>query len=471
MKHLLSALLLLASLNTPLSAESLGKELSRAFIDVAKNATPAVVFIRAEISPQFEQFGYSNENDLFGEEFFNRFFGTPKKGGGGRGRSSVQVSQGSGFIVSEDGYVVTNYHVVRDATKLTICMSDGGERELPATLVGGDPSTDVALLKIDERPGVTYPFIKFGNSADLEVGEWVVAIGSPFQLEATVTVGVVSAKGRQNLQITDLEDFIQTDAAINPGNSGGPLINLDGEVIGINTAIISPSGAYIGIGFAVPSQIASAIMSQVMKTGIVSRGYLGVSIQSIDKDLQEAFDLKNGEGALIADVVKDSPAEKAGLKSGDVVESLDGKAIKSAAQLQNNIMLMEPGSQITLGINRKGKKMKIAVSLGNHSKQYSQETAISAKLGFTVENLTPEMAQKFKISPNDQGVVISEVQPTSLAGKAGLKPGYVIMAVNHSKVTSITEFNNALTSVGDSKRILLLVKSGERVRFFSLKTP
>lgn len=468
MKQLLPLLLLLAPIQPTLSAESLGKELSRAFIDVAKNATPAVVFIRAEVTPQFEQFGYSDENDLFNEEFFNRFFGTPRRGGG-RGRSSVQVSQGSGFIVSEDGYVVTNYHVVRDATKITICMSNGGERELPATLVGGDPSTDVALLKIDERSGIKYPFITFGNSAELEVGEWVVAIGSPFQLEATVTVGVVSAKGRQNLQITDLEDFIQTDAAINPGNSGGPLINLDGEVIGINTAIISPSGAYIGIGFAVPSQIASAIMSQVMKTGVVSRGYLGVSIQAIDKDLQEAFDLKNGDGALIAEVVKDSPAEKAGLKSGDVIESLDGKPIKSAAQLQNNIMLMEPGSQILLGVNRKGQKIKVAVTLGNHSKQYTQESSVADKLGFTVDNLTPEMSQRFKLSPNDQGVIISEVQPNSIAAKAGLRPGYVIMAVNHSKVTSITEFNNALTSVGDSKRVLLLVKSGDRVRFFSLK--
>lgn len=463
----IATLLTAIILSTSIQAKSYARELSSAFVNVAKEATPAVIYIKAEVAPQFDGYGY-DDNDPFNDEFFNRFFGTPRPKR--QAPQSIQMSHGTGFLVTADGHIVTNYHVVRDARKITVFRSDGEKKEYPATLVGGDPQTDVAILKLDNADSETFPFLKFGDSNSMEVAEWVMAIGSPFQLEATVTVGVISAKGRQNLQITDLEDFIQTDAAINPGNSGGPLLNLDGEVIGINTAIVSPNGGYIGIGFAVPSKIASSIMNQVISTGKISRGFLGVMVQPIDKDLAEAFDLPSPEGVLITEVVADSPAEAAGLRSGDVITRYNGKKIFSQEQLRNNLMLLQPGTKVKLEVIRKGKKMNVTVKLGDHSTRFKNSSSQAEKLGVTVENLTPSNIARHHLSNDDTGVIITEVQKGSLADRAGIKTGALIMAVNHEKVTNISDFHDALTSVGDSKRVLLLVKQAGRVRFFTLKS-
>src|SRR5579863_8542313 len=277
------------------------KQTSKAFTAAAKKSIPAVVFIKVQSStPDQDEggypYGYQNPYDFNGDDFFNRFFGMPFHGGPPQ-KPQPQFSQGSGFLVSADGYILPNAHVVKGADKITAVLNDG--REIDATLIGADPQTDIAIIKIE---GKQFPFLPMGDSEEIDIGEWVIAIGSPFQLEASVTVGVVSAKGRQNLKITDFEDFIQTDAAINPGNSGGPLLNLNAEVIGINTAIVSRSGGYMGIGFAIPSNMAKNIMTQIIDKGSVTRGFMGVSLQPVDKDIAEAFGLNRAEGALIAEV-------------------------------------------------------------------------------------------------------------------------------------------------------------------------
>lgn len=445
-----------------LSASS-AKELSAAFTKVAREATPAVVFIKVQQSATPR--GNGGGIDLFNDEFFQRFFGgTPSR----PQQRAPQMSQGSGFIISPDGYVMTNLHVVKNASEITVSLQNGMQRELPATLIGGDPHTDIAVLKID-ADDEEFPYLKFGNSDDMEVAEWVIAIGNPFQLEASVTVGVISAKGRQNLQITDLEDFIQTDAAINPGNSGGPLINLDGEVIGVNTAIATRSGGYMGIGFAVPSLIAENIKNQLVEKGSVTRGYLGAYTQGIDKDLAESFNLKNTDGALVAKVVKDSPADKAGLKQGDIITKVDGKKVKTPAGLRNKVLLKKPGSKMTFTILRNGKTQKLTITIGSHEEMGGETGQYAQELGLTVETITHEMQKKYRLDPDEEGVVITDVKPGSLAARNGLKPGFVIIAVNHEKIMNVKEFNDATKNIESGQRVLFLVKQGELMRFHSFK--
>lgn len=455
------------------SSRSLARELSNAFTNVAEKAIPAVVFIKVENAPaEFSGYGHSQENsrdphDLFSEEFFNRFFGSPYNKQ--KAPPPPQLSQGSGFVISGDGYVITNFHVVKDAKTITLSLQNGMDRELSATLVGGDPHTDVAVIKIDETDGKEFSYLSYGNSDEVKVGEWAIAIGNPFQLEASVTVGVISAKGRQNLQITDLEDFIQTDAAINPGNSGGPLLNLDGDVIGINTAIVSRSGGYMGIGFAIPSAIAETITKQIIESGEVTRGFLGVSLQPIDKDLAEAFNLDSTDGALVADVVKGSPAEKAGLKPGDIIIEFDQLHVKIPAKLRNEILLLKPNTDIILTVNRKGQYLKIPITLGSYDKERGSTSIISNQLGITVENLSQDTIRTYHLSTEDTGVVVTGVKPGSIGAKNGLRPGYLIMGVNHKKIQNVVEFNDAIKNVGNTKRVLLLIRHGDVMRFHSIR--
>ncbi|HEY2810860.1 MAG TPA: DegQ family serine endoprotease [Rhabdochlamydiaceae bacterium] len=439
------------------------EQTSKAFTAVAKKAMPAVLFIKVQSnSPEQDEYGnnpygYQNPFD-FNDDFFNRFFGMPRQ----PQKQPPQLSQGSGFLVSSDGFIMTNAHVVKGADKIVVVLHDG--REMDATPVGADPHTDIAIIKIE---GKDFPFLTFGDSDEIDIGEWVVAIGSPFQLEASLTVGVVSARGRQNLRITDYEDFIQTDAAINPGNSGGPLLNLSSQVIGINTAIVSRSGGYMGIGFAIPSNMAKHIMDQIIDKGMVTRGFLGVSLQPIDKDIADAFNLAKPEGALISEVVKDSPADKAGVKQGDIILEYNKTPIKSLQNFRKDISMMAPGSTVKLKINRKGEILTISVALGSSSDTANSEGVVQ-KLGMEIDNLTADLAKQLGYSAKEEGVVIVKVKPGSPAALVGLRPGFLIQAVNHRKVNNIADFNEAIGQV-ENKRALFLVRQGNMTRFYSVK--
>lgn len=465
----------LASLSSPLFAQTGNngtctcspEQTSKAFTAVAKKSIPAVVFIKvqssgADLDEYGNPYGQQNPFDYYGDDFFNRFFGMPYRGQ--PQKPTPQLSQGSGFFVSADGYVMTNAHVIKGADKISVVLNDG--RELDASLIGADPHTDVAVIKVE---GKDFPFLNLGNSDEMDIGEWVVAIGSPFQLEASLTVGVISAKGRQNLRITDLEDFIQTDAAINPGNSGGPLLNLQSEVIGINTAIVSRSGGYMGIGFAIPSNMAKQIKDQLIDKGSVTRGYLGVSLQPIDKDLADAFNLSKTEGALVSEVIKDSPAEKAGLKQGDIILEYNKTPVKSLQSFRNEISLMGPGTALNLKVNRKGEIVTVPVTLGTASDSLASAGGIVQKLGMEIDNLTPEMAKQLGYTKGEEGVVIVKIKPGSPAALAGMRPGFLIQAVNHKKVTTIEEFNTAMNSLDSKNRVLMLVRQGNMTRFYSIK--
>lgn len=435
------------------------KQMSKYYVEVGKKGIPAVVFIKVQGGGDLEENAPFNNPYDFGDDFFNRFFGTPQ----GR-QKPVQLSQGSGFLVTADGYIMTNAHVVKGADKITVVLNDG--KEIDATLIGLDTQTDLAVIKI---AGNDYPFLKFGDSEALEVGECVVAIGSPFQLNASLTTGVVSAKGRQNLKITDLEDFIQTDAAINPGNSGGPLLTLDCEVIGINTAIVSRSGGYMGIGFAVPSSMAKPIMTQIIANGTVTRGFLGVSLQPVDKDIADAFNLPKPEGVLVTEVVKDSAADKGGLQQGDIILECNDAPIKTLGSFRNDISLMEPGSKLRLKVNRKGKMLSLVVTLGSASDNSAISGGVVQKLGIEVETLTADRCKQLGYNATDEGVVITKIKPGSSAALAGMRPGFLIVAVNHKKVANIEDFNAAIKESENKRRVLILAKDRNLTRFYSLK--
>lgn len=439
------------------------EQISKVFTSVAKKSIPAVVYIKAEGASDSEELvGDSQQNPLqqdpFGEEFFNRFFGSPFR----KPPKQPSISQGSGFFVSASGHILTNAHVVKGCSKIVVILNDG--REMTAEVVGFDVSTDVAVIKVE---GKNFPFLPLGDSDLMEIGEWVIAIGSPFQLQASVTVGVISAKGRQNLRITDFEDFLQTDAAINPGNSGGPLINLQGQAIGINTAIVSKGGGYMGIGFAIPSNMAKHIMNQIIDSGSVTRGYLGVALQPLDQDMADAFGLERPEGALVSEVMKGSPAEQAGLKQGDIIVQYDNKPVKSIGSFRNEISMIKPGSKVVLKVNRNGKILTLNAILTAPINEVSS-FGLAQKLGIEVEPLTAELAKSLGYTKGEEGVVVTKVKPGSTAALAGIRPGFLLMAINHKKVSNIAEFNSALEEV-KNKRLLILAKQGDATRFYSLK--
>ena len=441
---------------------------SEAFATVAEKATPAVVFIEVEKTVDVSQNRPGSYNDpfgFFGDDFMERFFG-PQGRPPARRRQFRQQGAGTGFLISEDGYILSNNHVVGDADKITVTLSDG--REMAAERIGTDPQSEVALIKIE---GDGYDHLPLGNSSDLRVGSWVIAIGNPFGLTETVTVGVVSAKGRSNIGIADYEDFIQTDAAINPGNSGGPLLNLNGEVVGINTAIYSRSGGYMGIGFAIPINMATYVKDQLIETGKVTRSYLGVYIQPLTPELAESFDLEATDGILISQVSKDSGADEAGLKTGDVILEMNGKPVEDVGSFRNKVSSNPPGTEIELKINRDGKTRAITVTTG----EFPGEEAAAAsgpaayeKLGLTVRDLTPELVERFGYE-DEQGVIVSNVMRGSPAAEAGIQPGHLITSVNREAVASVAEFKAALRSGKDDDIVLLLVKDQRGARFVTLR--
>lgn len=455
----------------------------KGFSAVAAQATPAVVFIQVEKQIPMGggmPYAFNDPFELFGDDFAQRFFGgsngrrqqMPNRGGRPRHQQMFkQMGQGSGFLISKDGYILTNTHVVGDVDKITVKLADG--REFKAKRIGADPKTEVALIKIDAD---NLPFLKNGDVQKLETGDWVIAIGNPFGLKETLTVGVVSAKGRSNIGITDYEDFIQTDAAINPGNSGGPLLNIDGEVVGINTAIYSESGGYMGIGFAVPIDMAMSVKSQLVATGHVTRGYIGVMLNpgDVTQEMAKSFGRTEAGGVLVADTAKDGPAEKAGIKSSDIIIELNGTKVKDGASFRRDVARILPNTQADLVVFREGKAKKLTVTVAifpneEEQKGVSQENGNTAldKIGFDVQEVTRDLAERFGYETG-QGVIISEVDSDSAAEEAGLKPGMLVMEVNRKPVASVKQFEQAVRKVKDGN-LLLRIKTEDGTIFLNLK--
>ena len=446
------------------------RESGKAFRSVAKQVSPAVVFIQVE--KEVAQQGMGNnpfEGTPFGDEFFRRFFGQPgqpHQGTPQRAPKQKERGQGSGFIISSDGYIMTNNHVVSDADKVTVQLLDG--REYDAKVVGTDPPTDVALIKIDADEKL--PFLTLGDSDKLEVGDWVLAFGNPFGLSHTLTAGIVSAKGRSGIGLNDYENFIQTDAAINPGNSGGPLVNLDGEVIGMNTAIFSRSGGYMGIGFAIPINMAKNVRQQLIAHGSVTRGRLGVMIQDLTKDLADSFNIDQREGILIAQVMEDSPAQKAGLKQGDVILELNGDKVDKVAAFRNKIAMTRPETKVELLVLRDGKKKKIEATIGKMEDNGTAGVTGSGglpELGMSLQALTPDLAEQFGYK-DASGVLVTNVEPGSIADRAGISRGNLIEEVNRTAVSDPAQVKKMITE-SKKKTVLLLVRQGEASRYLALK--
>ncbi len=432
---------------------------SKAFTSVVKKAQPAVVHIQVEKTVKGSTRNYE---EFFDNPFFDHFFGPQfRRQHPQQPKRHKQQGQGSGFIISKDGYILTNNHVVENADTITVTLDD--KQKVTAKLIGSDPQTDVALIKI--KNGKKLPTLPLGNSEALEVGEWVIAIGNPFGLSQTVTVGVVSAKGRSRVGINEYENFIQTDAAINPGNSGGPLLNIHGEVIGINSALFSRTGGYMGIGFAIPINMVKAIQDQLHTHGKVTRGWLGVAIQDVSEDLAKSFDLDDATGILISEVQQDSPAKKGGLQQGDVIIKLNHVLLKDVNDLRNRIALIIPETKADFEIIRDGKKKLITVTIGEQPTDFGKISKTKDgkstldEFGLALQDLTPELAERLGYQEK-QGVLISDVEQDNVAANAGLKPGQLIEEVNKKRVRNLKELQQVLKDSQNPKRILLRVRTG-----------
>jgi serine protease Do len=449
------------------------RQMGRAFSSIAEKASPAVVGIKADkvYTQQYTNSPYwFFEDPFFNDDFFNRFFGRPRQEPQQpQQRKVVQPVQGSGFIISDDGYILTNNHLVGDAENVRVQLND--EREFKAKVIGADPDSDVALIKIEDG---NLPYLKLANSDDLEVGEWVVAIGSPFGLSHTVTAGIVSAKGRSGVGITTYEDFIQTDAAINPGNSGGPLLNLNGKVVGINTAIITRSGGNMGIGLAIPINMAKVVYQQLISEGKVVRGYLGISLQDLTPELAENFGLKGYKGAIVTKVVEDSPAAKAGVEFEDVVTEFEGKAVEDSKDLMNRVAVLSPGTKVTMVAMREGKKKTFEIELGERPKpeemSVEEAPATIQDLGLDVKDLTDELADRLGYE-GIEGVVVVEVRRGSEAYRKGIEPGMVIMKVGRVNVKNTRDFYREIKKVKKGETVVFLVTDGQQRQFVTLEVP
>ncbi|MDH4573059.1 DegQ family serine endoprotease [Salinicola acroporae] len=427
------------------------------FTQLVKQAAPGVVNISTTSSVSAPAGPYGQQDV---PEIFRRFFGDqmPPMPGMPQGEEE-RKSLGSGFVIRKDGYILTNAHVVKDADEITVRLND--RRELPAKLVGSDPRTDVALLKVDAND---LPTLKIGNSDDLEAGEWVAAIGSPFGFDHSVTAGIVSAINR-TLPSETYVPFIQTDVAINPGNSGGPLFNLDGEVVGINSQIYTRSGGFMGLSFAVPISVAMNVADQLRTEGHVSRGWLGVVIQPVSKDLAESFGLDGTNGALVSDVSDDSPAQKAGLKAGDVILSADGADIDDSTTLPRLIGQVAPGDEVKLQVMRDGDKREVDVTVGDWPEEMNADGAPSSrssddqtKLGIAISDLSDQEKQQLDI---DQGALVRRVDPRGAAAAAGIQPGDVVVGFDQKPVESADQLIDAVKKADDDRAIpVRIVRDG-----------
>lgn len=432
------------------------QETSRAFSEVVRVVSPAVVNISSTKTIRRHPSPF--------DELFDFLYPFPD----GKSRRWREQSLGSGVIVSDNGYIVTNNHVIEKADDIRVIFVD--KRNYKAKVVGSDPKTDIAIIKIDET---NLPVIPWGDSDRLQVGEFVLAIGNPFGLSNTVTMGIISAIGRTDVGIADYENFIQTDAAINPGNSGGPLVNMRGELIGINTAIFSKTGGYQGIGFSVPSNMVRTVMDQLIKKGKVTRGWIGVTIQELTPEIAHKFGMSNAEGVLVTDVVKGGPAYKAGLMRGDIILEYNDKKVKDANLLRNIVAQSEINQQIKLKILRQGKEMSVSVTVSELSSESAQvapssyndkmDSGSNVLAGITVMDINAVIAKQLKIQGDEKGVVIVNIQPGSSAQDRGLRKGDIIQEINRQQINNINDFNKVTSHLKADESILLFInRSGKK---------
>jgi serine protease Do len=431
------------------------------FADLAEKVKPSVVnigttkVVKGGMRSPFG--GGAPFERYFGDEFFDRFFGDAPR------REFKQQSLGSGFIISSDGYIFTNNHVVEHADKIIVKLSDG--REYEAKVIGKDAKTDIALIKI--KPSESLPVAEIGDSDKLRVGDWVLAIGNPFGLEQTVTAGIVSAKGRV-IGAGPYDNFIQTDASINPGNSGGPLFNMEGKVIGINTAIVAQGQ---GIGFAIPVSMAKNILPDLKSKGKVSRGWMGVSVQDITEDMARSLQLKERRGAIISEVFKGDPAERAGIRAGDVVTEINGRKIKDTHDLLLSIASFHVGDKVSIKVIRDGREMTFQVTVVERKDQPEVAAAKGGtyeQFGIAVEDITPEIARYLGI-PKNTGIIVVRVQNGSPAEEVGIQPQDIILQVNKIKITSVKEFVREVSKKANKGHFMLLIKRGQATFFVGLR--
>ena len=442
------------------------EETSRAFSDIVKAVSPAVVNISSTKMVKRQQAPY--------EDFFDYFSPAPDE----KNRKFKEQSLGSGVIVSTDGYIVTNNHVVEQSSDIRVTLYD--RRSFRAKVIGTDAKTDIAIIQIDAKD---LPLIPWGDAEKLQVGEFVLAIGNPFLLSNTVTMGIVSAVGRADVGIADYEDFIQTDAAINPGNSGGPLVNIRGELVGINTAIFSKTGGYQGIGFAVPSNMVKAVMEQLVNSGKVTRGWIGISIQELTQELAQQFGLKYYEGelagVLVSDVTRDGPAQKAGIMRGDIILEYNGKKVQDVGQLRNVVAQSKVGSQTTVKILRRDKEMTVTATVvelpadGADAKTgplQGRESYENALAGMRVMDLSSAVAKQLGVETEAKGVVIVSIESGAPSEEANLRRGDVINEINRQRITNLNDFNKIVARIKPGDNVLLFVNRGGR-KFYAAVEP
>jgi len=451
------------------------REAPDSFADLAERVLPAVVNISTTQTLQPDQIPEIPQlppGSPF-EEFFKEFFERQQRPDAPPRRAT---SLGSGFVIDPDGYIVTNYHVIKDADEILVRFHD--ESSLAATLIGRDPKTDVALLKVE--PKEPLPFLKLGDSSKARVGDWVIAIGNPFGLGGTVTAGIISARQR-DINAGPYDDFIQSDASINRGNSGGPLVSIDGEVIGINTAIFSPSGGSVGIGFAIPSSLADPVIHQLREFGETRRGWLGVRIQTVTDEIAESLGLDNARGALVASVTPDGPAEKAGIEAGDIILSFDGKPVEKMRRLPRIVAETRIGAVVPVEVWRKGETRTFEVEVEQLAEEEDAAQATTtpseptgdaevAALGLKIAELTDEIRQKYDIGPEAKGVVVTEVAADGPAQEKGLLPGDIVVEVNQDPVevvSQVAEKVEAAVAEGRKSVLLLLERKGD-LRFVAV---
>lgn len=433
------------------------------FADLVKKLKPSVVNISTtnKIKRRVIPFPFDDNNPL--DEYFRRFFGNSPQ------QEYEQKGLGTGFLISKDGYVVTNNHVVSKADDIEIIMEDGNKYS--SKVIGTDPNTDLALLKIDKTGD--FPFVRFGNSDDSEIGDWVLAIGNPFGLGHTVTAGIISAKGRV-LGLGNYDDFIQTDAPINPGNSGGPLFNLEGEVVGVNTAIISRGQ---GIGFAIPGNLARSIIDQLKDSGKVTRGWIGLYLQKLSPEIAEAMGIDENSGILVADVFPNSPSEKAGLRRGDLITSLNGEPVNQITEFAGKVAMKSPGTKVDLDIVRNSQKKKVTITVEEmpETEKKSQDESESphvetGSIGLNVIDVTPDLARRYNL-PIDRGVIITSVLSGTVASEAGFMRGDIIVSINRQQIHNIQDYTKIIDSLKENETALFLVQRGSNTFYVGLKIP